>query len=118
MGLPVVCHVFRAASLVGLGRPDAAERVLATSEPSRSARGAGVTSLTGGNLGRSGRSAGVDVPAPGFHGVAASGEEVGSGVGGFGGIGDGVGAAGFGTHNGSVFPASVVLTRGFAGRVP
>ena len=34
--------------------------------------------------------------APGVHGVAAAGEEVGAGVGGFGGVCDGVGEAGFG----------------------
>ena len=51
---------------------------------------------------------GGDVLAPGFHGVAAPGEEVGSGVGGFGGIRDGVGEAGFGDFAGDAGFAAAV----------
>ena len=49
---------------------------------------ASVTSLARGHLGSSDCASGGDVRAPGLHGVAAPGEEVGAGVGGFGGVGE------------------------------
>ena len=66
--------------------------------------GASVTSLARGHLGRSGCVSGGGVRAPGLHGVAAPGEEVGAGVGGFGGVGE-------------ACPGDVAGDAGFAARV-